>query len=235
MAGNSVNFERCQEQQGLFQEGPVVIFKWVNDPHWTVEMVTGNIQQLLDCSADELVDNQISYKQFIHPEDLDRVIYKNTSFSRGGQKHQQNTYRLIAKSGRIIWVNDYTVAIPDENGLITHYLGYLIDITERETTEQGLRESEKKFRTLLDNLQNAVFLHKYQAEGFTNFVEVNNFATELYGYTKGEFYQLSAESLFPQEEGQQTGGKESRQQLLTTGTLILNQSTLKSRERNSRY
>jgi hypothetical protein len=49
-----------EKQLGFFQNGPVVIFKWVNDPFWTVEMVTGNIQQLLGYSADELVDVRIS-------------------------------------------------------------------------------------------------------------------------------------------------------------------------------
>ena len=201
MAKELVNFELCQKQLDLFQDGPVIIFKWFNDELWTIESIIGNISQLLGYSTEELIGSQVSYKKIIHPDDLERIISSNTRFSQqGGQGNQQSTYRLITRTGEIIWVHDHTVTILDDNHQITHYLGYLIDITERIHAEEELRESEKKYRSLLDNLQNAVLLHKLLPENFAPFSEVNAQACKLYGYSREEFQQLTALDLLPDSQ-----------------------------------
>lgn len=58
--------------------------------------------------------------------------------------------------------------------------------TERKKAEYALRESEKKFRTLFDSTNDAIYLHDLEG----NILEVNQIACELMGYTHDEFLEI---------------------------------------------
>ncbi len=67
------------------------------------------------------------------------------------------------------------------------------DITERKKTEKTLRESESKFRALVDQIPDALFLHDLDG----NIVEVNRENVELYGYSKEEISNLKVRDIDP--------------------------------------
>ena len=67
------------------------------------------------------------------------------------------------------------------------------DITERKQTEKALRESESKFKALVDQTPNALFLHDLDG----NIIEVNRANVELYGYSKEEFSNLKVRDIDP--------------------------------------
>ncbi len=56
-------------------------------------------------------------------------------------------YRMVTNDGDVRWVTDNTKIIRTD-GEISHYLGYLIDITEQKRFETSLRESEQSLREL---------------------------------------------------------------------------------------
>ncbi len=56
------------------------------------------------------------------------------------------------------------------------------DITRREKAEQGLKESEEKFRAMTDHTTAAIFIYR------ENFIFANPASTELSGYSLEEFY-----------------------------------------------
>ena len=58
--------------------------------------------------------------------------------------------KLKRKNGSPFWV-EFTAAINEKEDYIE---GVLIDITERKEAEKMLLESEEKYRSLFDNLQN---------------------------------------------------------------------------------
>ncbi len=65
------------------------------------------------------------------------------------------------------------------------------DITERRKAEELLRQSEQKFRLLLMNANDAVYVHEVSRAGGGRFIEVNDKACEMLGYTKDEFLSMS--------------------------------------------
>ena len=56
------------------------------------------------------------------------------------------------------WVEISSSALKDSNGNITGVIEHVKDITERKKTEDALRESEARLRTILDNIQTGVFI-----------------------------------------------------------------------------
>jgi len=71
-------------------------------------------------------------------------------------------------------------------------LGTSLDITERKTAEQKMRESEERYRQLFDLESDALILVDCETR---RFVDVNQSAQRLYGYSREEFLALTLEQI----------------------------------------
>ncbi|CAA0106779.1 Oxygen sensor histidine kinase NreB [Halioglobus japonicus] len=60
-------------------------------------------------------------------------------------------------------------------------------IEEQKRTSQALHESQEKYRKLFESESDAIMIFDYETR---QFVDVNDAATKLYGYTREEFLQL---------------------------------------------
>lgn len=70
-----------------------------------------------------------------------------------------------------------------------------IEIEVRKKVEEGLLESERKFKNIFNNVSDAIGLHKILPEGISDFIEVNNAATKMLGYSKKEFMGMSPKDI----------------------------------------
>lgn len=79
--------------------------------------------------------------------------------------------------GRRKWVQ--TAARPvTEGGQVVRVLGNILDITERRQAEEKLRESERKYRSIIDNLQDMV----YRTDKAGKFIMVSPSGARVLGY-----------------------------------------------------
>jgi PAS domain S-box-containing protein len=131
-----------KRERQLFVDGPAVVFRWVNTEGWPVEYVSPNVQQLIGYSADDLTSGQVAYPTVVHPDDLMRVAEEVQTYSEEGRASFEQEYRMVRADGEIIWIYDFTVIVRNEYGEITHYDGYILDITERKKLEESLKENE---------------------------------------------------------------------------------------------
>jgi PAS domain S-box-containing protein len=119
--------------------------------------------------------------QTLHPDDRDRVIetwnqalYDRCSF--------QLEYRFQRTDGMITWVFGQAVVEIDIKGEIKGFVGSITDINDRKQAEATLQESERRWRSLLENVHLAVV--GLNDQGIIDYV--NPFFLELTGYTQTE-------------------------------------------------
>ncbi len=141
--------EALKREQNLFTQGPAVVFRWVAEEGWPVEYVSSNVKAQLGIEADDLTSGKISYASFIYPEDLERVASEIKAYGKSGATNFKQVYRIIRPDGQTRWVDDYTIVVRDTNNRITHYDGYVVDITDRKHAEQKLLESHESLRKTL--------------------------------------------------------------------------------------
>lgn len=142
------NEERKQYEDrvdmSLFDHGPAVVFHWRNEEHWPVEFVSANAVLIFGYSAADFYQARIQYAAVIHPDDLERVTAEVVYFSESGAKQfQHEDYRIVAKDGTVCWVEDHTQIIRDDAGQITHYLGYVLDVSARKMADERLANAAR--------------------------------------------------------------------------------------------
>ncbi len=164
-----------EQDRRMFLTGPVVVFKWVNAEGWPVEYVSPNVAEVLGYSVEDLETGRVPYAEIVFAEDLERVAGEVAAASEGGsERFSHKPYRIVHQDGRSLWVGDFTTILRDGTGAVTHYLGYIVDITELKETEASLRRLE------------AQVLHAQKLESLGIFAsgvahDFNNFLTGVLG------------------------------------------------------
>lgn len=136
-----------EEILSLFNKGNITLFRWKNDDNWSVEYVSDNVRRLTGYSKNEFFSNKINYINIINQDDL--KIVSNEVVDAINKKTKLFThipYRINTKDNQIKWIYDTTKVIRDDKGEITHFLGYIIDITKMKTLEIELNRLNKNLK-----------------------------------------------------------------------------------------
>ncbi|QZA88528.1 PAS domain-containing protein [Salinarchaeum sp. IM2453] len=146
-----------REERDMFAQGPVVVLKWQDTEDWPVEYVSENVTEVFGYSPEEIMADDFRFADIIHEDDLDRVtaqVEANRDPEVDYFKHQP--YRVISKGGECVWVLDYTKNISNDNGEITHQLGYVTDITEQKRREQKLKQQNERLDKFASTLSHDI-------------------------------------------------------------------------------
>ena len=114
----------------------------------------------------------------------------------GGLPNLHYEKRYVRKDGRVIWIEMDVSFIRDKNGIATLSVIVARDITERKRMEEALRESEDKYRSLLEHAYDAIMISDFEG----NLLELNKKAEDLLGYAKEELSRANISKIHPEEE-----------------------------------
>jgi PAS domain S-box-containing protein len=104
-----------------------------------------------------------------------------------GQPLSNHEEMLIDAAGKEHWLLTSKVPLRDAQGQVIGLVGIGNDITEHRQAGEALRESELKFRSLVDQAGEAMFLHDLDGR----IVDVNRAASEQTGYSRDELLGMS--------------------------------------------
>jgi PAS domain S-box-containing protein len=98
------------------------------------------------------------------------------------QEFYSHEYRFRRAGGTYCWLLAQLRLMRDEAGKPTEILGFLLDISDRKRTEATLQEAERRWRSLLENVQ--LLVVGLDPRGIVEYV--NPFFLSLTGYTQAE-------------------------------------------------
>ena len=135
----------------------------------------------------------------LHPEDRDRVFASLNAFLAAKDEHWQSEYRLRRADGQYAYALTRGYVIRDGAGKALRMIGAIMDVTDTRNAENELRQSEAKYRSLVENIPDAV----WTADSAGQFTYVNPKFERLSGYTVDEIKQqgvcLFLESVHPDD------------------------------------
>lgn len=140
-----------------------VIYEWdlkTNHLQWF-----GNPKELFDeFTPPKTMDE---FKSYVHPENQERVYDK----SRNGIKNHESwhgDYRFLLPDKTIKQVKGSGTAVYDTENNPIKVFGSVTNITEQKKIENALKESEERYRTLIDRMPESVLIMKDQKYWFAN-------------------------------------------------------------------
>jgi PAS domain S-box-containing protein len=87
----------------------------------------------------------------LHPEDRD-CVFREWYAAAGEGREFAGEYRFRTPDGTVTWLSGRGVAVREEGGVVTGYIGTVTDVTERKRAEVALRVSEERLRLMADAL-----------------------------------------------------------------------------------
>jgi PAS domain S-box-containing protein len=119
--------------------------------------VNDTLCNMLGFSRDELLSRD--FISITHPDDIE-ISKKNFHQLLSREKDCSSLEkRFIKKNGSIIWINLITTLLRDTKEQPVHFISHFIDITDRKLGEEALKESEQKYRDLVEGSPDAIAIY----------------------------------------------------------------------------
>ncbi len=122
---------------------------------WADEFIVGGDQSLTGYTPEQLMAPDFEWEKVVHPEDIHLLEDSALDSLESGRGEAE--YRIRSANGEERWVWDRFALIRDADGSPLAQEGILLDVTDRHRAESALRESEQRYRTLVDGLPVGVF------------------------------------------------------------------------------
>jgi two-component system sensor histidine kinase/response regulator len=125
-------------------------------PDWSTEIIL-NSEKVCGYLIDEFKTQKINWMDLIHPDDRQRVFGEAAKMIEKPLSIVQK-YRIFAKDGSTRWVSDHKISLFKEDGSYIGVEGIVYDITEDKRAEEVLRESEEKFRNMVERANDGIVI-----------------------------------------------------------------------------
>jgi PAS domain S-box-containing protein/putative nucleotidyltransferase with HDIG domain len=140
---------------------------------------------LLGSSREELIGT--SFRNHINKEDVETVYSAFAKIYSTGKPERGIYYRGIRKDGTTRFAEISGFPMKNDKGEIIGFRGMALDITARRQMEEELRQSEEKYRTILENMQDAYF----EVDDAGNFTFFNDAMCHHFGYSREELMGMN--------------------------------------------
>jgi PAS domain S-box-containing protein len=130
--------------------------------------------EIVGYSAEELLQGSIH--DITHPDDRNMDLGHVGQISAGIARETSWEKRYRRKDGAVVWARVFVTPLDPSEARPTLRIGVIEEITDRKRAEATLRESEEKFRLLIENAPDAIYVH-----ADARFIYLNHAAINLFG------------------------------------------------------
>jgi len=170
-------------EEGYYEVDMAGTFTFVNDA----------MSRILGYSRDELIG--MNYKIYTPKEDVKPIFQAYNRVYRTGESMKWFPMPEIRKDGTRILAEDSVFPLRNEKGEVIGFRGISRDITERKRTEEALKQSEERYRTILEEMEDSYF----EVDLAGNLTFVNSAACRHLGYSREELIGMSYKGFTSEE------------------------------------
>lgn len=186
---------------GIIEQSPASIV--ITDTNGIIEYVNPKFTEISGYTLQEAYGNnpRLLKTGYTTPEE-----YKEMWDTITSGNVWRGEFRNRRKNGEVYWEQASISPIKSSTGAITHFVGVKEDVTPQKLAEQALKDSEMKYRRLVENLDEGIWV--IDQNSYTTFV--NPRLTEIMGYSADEMIGHSLFDFIEKEAFQNTAAAVER-------------------------
>jgi diguanylate cyclase (GGDEF)-like protein/PAS domain S-box-containing protein len=173
--------EKMEQQFGILMNNvPAVVFKGYLDG--SIDLYDQKVEAMTGFSQEDFLSRRLKWTDLILEEDRDptkavfiQALKTNKAYVR--------EYRIRGKADNVIWVHERSHIVCDAEGKVEYVSGLFFNITETKQLEEKLRQTEREFSIVINNIPAVLF--KGYVDGALETLDGKLEA--LTGYPKEEF------------------------------------------------
>ncbi|HEU4355841.1 MAG TPA: PAS domain-containing protein, partial [Actinomycetota bacterium] len=124
--------------RSLVESLPAVVFIDELDERASNVYTSPQSESLLGYTTQEWDEDRDLWAKLLHPQDRERCLAAQARHVETAEPFDQ-TYRLLARDGRTLWIRDVAVIVHDEDRTPLYSQGFLLDITAQKEAELALQ------------------------------------------------------------------------------------------------
>ncbi len=128
-----------------------------------------------------------TYRDLMDEENAKKIFAKYNKVYTTGESEKEVPYEITTKSGLRRYLETSITPMQDASGRIFAFRGLVRDRTESRQAEEALQKSEERYRTILENMQEAY----YEIDLTGKFTFVNDAVCRHLGYTREELIGMN--------------------------------------------
>ena len=172
---------------------------------WHMDYTTGHTYwsdekyRILGYEPGEVTPSLDIFMASIHPGEQQYIKRIHEDAFAGKDRLEYDSI-LLTRKNKIKHIHSELVIRRDPEGHITSLNGFIIDISPYKQAQLKLTESEQKYRNLFENNPMPIWIIDARTQ---QFLDANNAALKLYGYSRGEFLKINAADIRPVNDEEQ--------------------------------
>jgi PAS domain S-box-containing protein len=168
----------------LVEQLPVVVYVDTDEQLPRSLYLSPNIEKMLGYPPERFNEDRELWKQMMHADDRSRVrAIRDESWHKGTPFRAE--YRMIRPDGGEVWIRDSSDLVLSDEGNRLAWQGVLQDLTTEKRSEQELRESEARYRVLIERVPAVVYEMDPDDERRTLYVSPH--VEHVLGYSRAEW------------------------------------------------
>lgn len=164
--------------RNYFEQGLIGMAMTSVDKRWLE--VNDRLCEIMGHSREELL--QSNWADLTHPDDLEPNLQLFNRLLAGEIEHYTLDKRFFRKDGSIVYTTIHIRAFRKEDGSIDYIVALTEDITARKQAEEALRQSEERYRAVVEDQTEVI--SRFKADG--TFIFLNDVWCRFFGKTNQE-------------------------------------------------
>jgi PAS domain S-box-containing protein len=140
--------------QALVEHLPAIVYIDDASQEQITRYISPQVETITGFTPQEWIADPYLWLNQIHTEDKERISRTDKESNKTGEPFREE-YRFITRSGKVIWIQEESTLIRDDEGKPLFWQGFLLDVTSKKEAKDA---QERQFKEL-------AVLHSLTVEG----------------------------------------------------------------------